>query len=155
MPTGRKFACLWPTERTQKRLEGVAKRFNLNTTIGFDGEKIEGPFPFHVTLVYSVEENIDYPNVEMPLGHILNLNGAVITTLGKAVVLKTTKPPKLLQIRDNLMRNIGATSQWPDYTPHVSLSYDPADIDKFAEPVPFWYKRLQWDRIQVKNSDSA
>jgi len=154
MPTGRKIAFLLPTDRTQRRLEGVAKRFGLNIGRDFDGRPVTH-FEFHMTLLYSVEDNLDYPNVTMPLGHILNVNGAVITTLGNAVVLKTTKNPKLLQVRDNLMKNIGGTSPYDGFIPHVSLSYDPVDIDRFEEPVPFWYKRLQFDRIVVKNSDSS
>jgi len=154
MPTGRKIAMLMPTEKTQRRLEGVAKRFMLNINRDYDGREVSF-FEFHLTLLYSQETDIDYPNVTMPLGHVLNLNGAVVTTLGNAVVLKTTKTPKLLQIRDNLIKNIGGTSPYDGFIPHVSLSYDPTDIDRFEEPVPFWYKRLQFDRIVVKNSDST
>lgn len=146
---GRKFACLLPTEKTRKRLENLSRRLNLDITKGYSGETVE-QFPYHLTLLYSVETDRDFPDVEMPLGHILSLNGSVVTHLGDAIVLKTTKTPKLLQIRNNLLKNLECTSPYDDFIPHVSLTY--IDNPDFDDPTPLWYKALYFDRIQIKTS---
>ena len=149
---GRKFACLIPSDRTIEKLKRLSTRFGFDTTVGYNGQKID-EFEYHMTLLFSVEEDIDYPDVTMPLGHPLSVNGAVVTKLGNAVVLRTTTNPKLLQVRNNMIKNIGGTSSYPDWIPHVSLTYALKDIDNFGdEPVPFWYKKLVFDKIMVKTS---
>lgn len=149
---GRKFACLVPTERTIEKLRRLSKRFDFDTSVGYDGNKVDDFF-YHMTLLYSKEEDIDYPNTRMPLGHTIRVNGAVITTLGNAVVLRTTTNPKLHQVRNNLVRNLCCTHSHPDWIPHVSLTYSKKDIDNFGtDPRPYWYKSLEFSEILVETS---
>lgn len=147
---GRKFACLVPTDKSMARLKRLSERLQLDISKGYDGNPVDA-FPYHLTLLYSKEEDLDYPNVEMPLGHILRVSGAYMTRLGNAIVLKTTLPQKLIQIRNNVINNLKATHSHDEFIPHISLTY--IDNKEFVDPTPLWHKPIYFDRLRIETSD--
>lgn len=147
---GRKFVCLVPTDRSMARLKRLSERLGFDTSKGYNGQPIDS-FPYHMTLLYSKEEDLDYPDVEVPLGQILRVSGSHISRLGNAIVLKTTITPKLIQIRNNVIKNLGATHTHDEFIPHVSLTY--IDKEDFEDPTPLWYKPIFFDKLRIETSD--
>lgn len=92
------------------------------------------PDDLHVTEAYS-REPFDWSGLRPDPGHVLAASGArTVQAFGKAIVL-TFESPKL-QERWRQFRAAGASWDFPDYSPHVTFTYDPGSVD-LAKVMPY------------------
>lgn len=92
------------------------------------------PDDLHVTEAYS-REPFDWSALRPDPGHVLAAGGArTVQAFGKAIVL-TFESPKL-QERWQQLRAAGASWDFPDYSPHVTFTYEPGSVD-LAKVEPF------------------
>lgn len=83
----------------------------------------------HVTVVYS-KKKMDWFSVPDGVDHYRNKyqkGDRSVEALGEAVVLKFESPD--LSARWQEFRDAGASWDYPSYMPHVSITYDPGDVD--------------------------
>lgn len=89
---------------------------------------------FHVTVCYS-KAKVEWDNVA-PRGDTITVSGGArqVELFGKAIVL--TFDSLDLQERNKELRSAGASSDFPSYRPHVTISYASEDFD-FSRVEPF------------------
>ncbi|QBX06151.1 hypothetical protein Va3_197 [Vibrio phage Va3] len=102
------------------------------------------PDKFHVTVLYS-RKQIDVPVVDTTFVATVEHIDCWKTQDGKYAVVAKMVCPELVERHDDLI-SIGGTHDYPDYTPHVTLSYDDAItpmpvnaevrlVDEYLEPL--------------------
>ncbi|CAM0099488.1 RNA ligase [Vibrio phage K567] len=89
------------------------------------------PDKFHVTVLYS-RNQIDVPAVDTTFVATIEYIDCWKTQDGKHAVVAKMKCPELVARHEDLI-SIGGTHDYPDYTPHVTLSYDDAITPLFVE----------------------
>lgn len=102
----------------------------------------------HVTVCFS-QEQVDWAEMPPRDPRPLHLVGGVrvVKQLGKAVVLRFTS--RTLQGRWQEFQDAGASHGFPDYQPHISLTFappadfDPARVAPYAGPLRFGPERFQ------------
>lgn len=105
---------------------------------------------YHVTVIYSrapcpEAENYNY---ELPItGHITGWK-IFDAPIGRCLVAHVDSS-KLQTINTELKRDYGATSDFPDYIPHITVSYD----YKGELPTEFPDMLVTFDKVQVKGLD--
>lgn len=118
----RKFVSLWLDDYSQKKMMNWASGLGFNTRIDYDGNPTDS-FDFHLTVFYtSNTSSITNDSIQLPQTRIIPEN---FDLLGKALdipVLKIEKTAPLLFIR-NHFESLGLEDEWPEWKPHVSLSY--------------------------------
>ncbi len=102
------------------------------------------PEKFHVTTLYS-RKQIDVPTVDTVFVAKVTYIDCWKTQGGKFAVVAKLVCPELTERHDDLI-SIGGTHDYPDYSPHVTLSYDDAItplqvdaeirlVDEYVEPL--------------------
>jgi hypothetical protein len=80
------------------------------------------PKDFHTTILYS-RKNIDVPVVEGSFASIGYYVDTWETKSGESVVVLKLRSERLTQRHEDLI-SIGGTHDYPDYSPHITLSYN-------------------------------
>jgi len=149
----KKYVCLQFNEATQNNFREFCHENNLDLTTSFSGAKqTETEFDFHITVWFSTNEptrplyngDIIIPPIKTfikPIGY------DVFGENKNCLVLKLYKSKSLLEIRDYYFRNYGLVDKFPEYAPHVTLTYAyngniPTSLPDFP---------LLVDRIQIKD----
>jgi len=109
------------------------------------------PSTYHTTIMYS---RTPVPKAEEYIGTYEGSNGTpkeweVFPTKnnGKCLVLKLDFP--IAVHLNNIFKSMGATSDYPDYKPHVTVAYDfQEDIDPTELSLPTFM--LHFDSLSVK-----
>ena len=87
--------------------------------------RLENPLDadkFHVTVLYS-RKQVDVPQSDAEYSAKIEYIDCWETKDGNHAVVAKMKCPELVARHDDLI-SIGGTHDYPDYTPHVTLSYD-------------------------------
>ncbi|AGN30373.1 hypothetical protein VPFG_00376 [Vibrio phage nt-1] len=111
------------------------------------------PDDFHVTVLFS-RKQIDVPTVDTTFVATVEQIDCWKTQDGKHAVVAKMTCPELVERHEDLI-SIGGTHDYPDYQPHVTLSYDDVItpmfvnaevrlVDEYIEPLD-----LNW----VANND--
>lgn len=105
----------------------------------------------HCTIIYSKQEMPAWPDPDTDRVTIRNASGREVMPLGDmgAVVLKFNAP--MFKERWQELHDLGAKSDYPDYTAHVTITYDGADVD--LENVEPFTGALQFGPEKLKEID--
>lgn len=87
------------------------------------------PKTFHLTVVYSRKE-LELPIFNRQVNWLCWASGFKIFDDSKCALVLTLISPEVVDSHYRYRLNNGATHDYPDFTPHLTLSYDvPADFD--------------------------
>lgn len=116
------YAAVRPTEHASHMLRTIMMKHNVLNAEPCD--------KLHVTLLYSRKHLPDYnPNPSLMFMATPEKFEIWPTKSGKNCLVLKMKSDMLVQRHKQLMADHQATYDYPEYTPHISLSYDAGDID--------------------------
>lgn len=107
------------------------------------------PSKFHVTVLYS-RKRVNVPVVERTFLAQLQYVDCWKTQDGNFAVVAKMSCPELVERHEDLI-SIGGTHDYPDYTPHITLSYDdkitPIEVSGDVRLVNEYVESLKLDWI--------
>lgn len=150
----RKYISVSYDTESQKNLTKWALDSGLDLSVGFDVEEQKiSDFDFHSTLIYSNEES-DLANAEISVERS-RVIPAAFGYLGPEknvpVIMLTAEP--LTAIMKHYSTTYGLTNSYPDYKPHISISYslEPTDITKLKMPTfPIFFDVIRIENVKYK-----
>lgn len=121
----KKFVGLFFDEKTNNDLIEFSTRLGFNLTQNHSGKSIDSKdFNFHLTLFYtSSEHNSQEGEYLIKPIELIPVSFGLLGSENSVPVLNIDFSTRLNSIR-NFYSNIGYKDVWPDYKPHVSLSYN-------------------------------
>ncbi len=133
-----KYVAVQYDEATQRKLRAWAKENGFDLTTKYDGTKQdEKDFDFHTTIFFTTSTH-NIPNHRKTIAPSGSAKVVDIMMLGvnnNIPVLKI-ESPAILRLRKHYEETYGMKDAWPEYKPHVSLSYssDLPDMTKVKLP---------------------
>ena len=149
-----KYIALYCDEETSQKLREWCDSNGFDLTKSYDGKELEpGEFKFHSTIWHTTSKHhlengktkITPVRAEIKSFECLGENNDI-------PVLKL-KSDELVELREKYQSEYNMEDQWPDYKPHVSLSYDRRDytdeLNRLTLPdFDVYYDTLVIDDIQ-------
>ena len=149
----RKYVAVVYDDETQVKLREWCIENGFDLTETYDGKDQDpSEFEFHSTVFYS-ENEIKMKNELLPLTHgeafpvkfkLLGENNDIPVLL--------VSSPDLNDIRDEY-KNQGLKDKWPDFLPHISLSYVRKDYDLKGLKLPEFRMKFGELKIEDINED--
>lgn len=113
------YCCSIFDETTNKKLKQYCQKYNIPNI----------PSDFHATMVYS-RVHVDFEPLEFVGVTIPAYNtGFSKWKTDKSWIIVLTLNSKWLNYRFREAKELGATWDFPEYSPHITLSYDAYDYD--------------------------
>ena len=145
----RKYVAVIYDEDSQQKLRDWCKTngFDLTKNYGGSDQNAED-FEFHTTISYSVNE-VAMKNEMLPLtsGEAFPVNFKLLGD-DKDVPVLVVSSPELNNIRGEFERR-GLKDKWPDYIPHISLSYVRKEYDLNGIKLPDF--RMKFGRLKIED----
>lgn len=150
----RKYVAAIYDEPTQERLREFCLRYGFDITHDYNGEEIPPEqFVFHTTIFFTTSQHkmsnavLPFRTPVIPIGFEL---------LGKEhdVPVFRVESENIRNLRNSFADVYGMQDEWPDFKPHLSLSYKYTGDGNFRILPDF---PLMTDRIVIKdqNEDNA
>ena len=149
----RKYVAVQYDEESQKKLREWAKENGFDLTAKYDGEKQnEKDFDFHTTIFYTSNEMEDLPEEpEYKLIESYSVTPMGFDLLGEEKnipVIKLAPEGMIVDLRKTYEK-IGMKDQWPEYLPHISLSYVRKSYDLSGLTLPTF--PITFNRVKVED----
>lgn len=143
------YVGLIPTDECQLRLNKYATENGFDIAKGYGGI----PFSFHLTILVSTNRSaIGRGNAY--LSSVISCKARALALLGVnadiPVILVKDQGMRLEGIRYAFERGNKLVPNFPDFVPHVTLSYN-WDTTKDLQAVPLPNFPIEFDRIQVED----
>lgn len=126
----KKFVYLEVDEHSSDLLRYWCKINDFNLLVNYDGfPQTEECFKFHLT-IFHTENEVEYSNGRYPIFPV-ELQFDRFEVLGEendVPVIKVKKTLELQLIRNKFV-DLGFKDKWPEWKPHISLSYDRKKYD--------------------------
>lgn len=126
----KKYVCLEFDEETNQTLRAYAKQNGFNISLDYNGNNIsEADYKFHVTIFYTTSTH-NTPNSKVQVNPFeICLNQLELLGENKDIpVIKLKNTGQIKRIRE-LFEMQGYRDVWPEYKPHISLSYERKKYD--------------------------
>lgn len=146
----KKFVCLYFDDNTNKQLMQYAINNGFNLEVGYDGDK-QNPkdFDFHITVFYtSTSHNTENTTIKIDPIRIELTKPLLLGKDKNVPVLGVRLTSKLRKLRD-IFQSQGYRDVWPNYKPHISLSYDKRSYDLSDMTLPNF--EIIANRLEIKN----
>ena len=150
----KKYIAVQYDPNTQDRLREWCNDNGFDLAVGYGGEPQDPKqFDFHTTIFYTSNE-IDYlgeePGYELP--EVYKATPIKIEMLGedKNIPVLLIKYDSMIKELREKYEDLGLEDKWPDYKPHISLSYAKTDIDTSNMKLPTF--DLNYDYVKVENT---
>jgi hypothetical protein len=144
-----KYIAVQYDEATQKKLREWAIKNGFDLTQDYDGNNQDAKdFDFHTTIFYSTSEH-DIKNEILQINRSRTAKVVDIEMLGvnnNIPVLKI-ESNDILKIRRYYEAEYDMKDAWPEYKPHISLSYSKNIIDTSKMKLPTFL--LTFDTIKI------
>lgn len=123
--------------------------FNFVNTLNIPNKT--DPQEYHSTIIYS-RNPVDASDYKFDKKIEANITEWKIfpTKTGKSCLVAIVDSKKLIKYNADLMKDYGATSDFPSYHPHITVSYD-LEIDTVPEELPSF--KITYDKITIKPLD--
>lgn len=147
----RKYVAVQYDNATQRKLRAWAKENGFDLTVNYDGSsQTEEDFDFHTTIFYS-ETKHDMNNdviALVPSGDAKVVDIMMLGEYNDIPVLKI-ESSAIQSIRKHFEDEYGMKDKWPEYKPHISLSYSKKlpDMSKVKPPA----FTLKFNRIEIND----
>jgi hypothetical protein len=153
MTMSRKYVAIVYDDDSQQKLRDWCEENGFDLTATYSGiDQPASAFEFHTTVFYSINE-VAMKNEVIPLTH-----GEAFPVKFKLlgdeenVPVLVVSSPGIKGIRDE-MANHGLMDKWPDYIPHISLSYARKDYDLTGMELPNFAMKFGYLKIEDINED--
>ena len=146
----KKYVCLTFTDETNAKLRQYALDNGFNLTVSYDDkpQKAED-FDFHITVFYTSSE-ADAKDVGT-----VDLEPFEVKISGFELLGDENDVPVLLVQRDKILNTIrkefvfiGYEDKWPDWKPHISLSYQ---RKQYAKPKKLPNFPIMVNKLSIEN----
>lgn len=146
----KKFVCILFTEETNELLRRFAMDNGFDLTVKYDGsaQKPE-QYKFHITTFYTTSVH-NTPNQIIKLDPF-ELKPSHFELLGEnhdVPVIKIKNEGGVKELRNSFVDQ-GYKDSWPDYKPHISLSYERKKYDMSKLKLPDF--PIIADRFSIEN----
>jgi 2'-5' RNA ligase len=148
--SSKKYIAVYYNEETQKNLRDWCGQNEFDLTVDHDGNpQSANQFKFHTTIFYSTNE-LYLKNVEKTISpFVVKPQGfAMLGSEFDIPVLKVKYEGNLKALRQKYEK-IGLQDEWPDYKPHISLSYARNKRDMSNLKMPDF--RLIIDKFRIED----
>jgi len=146
----RKNVCVVYDQTTQTNLRAWCEKNNFDLTVKYKGEKQKAEdFEFHTTLIYS-ENKLNLENVREEISGSSTCVGIDLLGENKDIPVIKIKSSSLLILRAKYEK-IGLKDKWPEYLPHISISYDKKQYDLSKIVLPSF--DLTYDVLKIEDVD--
>ena len=146
-----KYVSVIYNQDTQTKLRNWAKENGFDLSVDFDGkpQKPEN-FEFHTTIFYTTSKH-DLKNqiVTIPPNIAVPSSIIMIGVDSDIPVLKV-KSNAILNIRNQYKKTYGMKDAWPEYLPHISVSYSKTIPDLTKAKLPTF--DLVFDKLRVEDA---
>jgi hypothetical protein len=145
----RKYVAVVYDQETQRKLREWCEKNGFDLTKKYNGEdQSSKDFDFHTTVFYSVND-VSMKNRVLPLSHGEAFPQA-FKLLGenKDIPVLVVSSSDLNDLRD-FYENEGLEDRWPDYVPHISLSYARKDYDLTGLKLPDF--RMRFGELKIED----
>jgi len=147
----RKYVAITYDDKTQEKLRDWCAENRFDLSKSYNGEDQDpSDFEFHTTVFYS-ENEINMENQVLPLTHgeAFPVKFKLIGE-NKDIPVLLVSSSDLNDIRDEYERR-GLQDKWPDFLPHVSLSYVRKDYDLKGLKLPEF--RMKFGELKIEDID--
>lgn len=145
----RKYVAVIYDDESQRKMREWCQANGFDLTKTYNGED-QSPedFDFHTTIFYSVNE-VSMKNEVLPLTHGETFPRA-FKLLGenKDIPVLVVSSSDLNDLRD-IYRHEGLEDKWPDYIPHISLSYVGKNYDMSGLKLPDF--RMKFGELKIED----
>lgn len=148
-----KFVAIIYDDSTQEKLRQFCQKHGFDITQNYDGEVIEPTiFEFHTTIFFTTtkhrlenKEQTIQPNTVSPVKY------EMLGEDNDIPVLKVSGDD-IHKIRDYFSEEHDMRDAWPDWNPHISLSYVRKDYPN-TDSIPLPNFELMFDKIVIRDGD--
>ena len=148
-----KYICVVYDNNTQRLLNDWCEANGITHDKSYSGKNRYGPFKFHTTIFYSSTKH-DLQNRDIPTTGTVTVKGLELMGEENDILTLKVDSPDIQKIRSQY-EGIGMKDTWPEYKPHVSLSYDriknPKKLQSLIKPM----FDLKFDTIQISDIDDS
>lgn len=145
-----KFVAIIYDDATQKNLQRYCEQNGFDISKNYDGEE-QSPddFEFHTTVFYTITEH-KLKNGIKTLDKPLEVTPTELEFLGEMfdVPVLKVESEDLLHIRRHYQLKYDMQDAWPDYKPHISLSYNRENLPDI-ERMPLPDFPLIFDKLKI------
>jgi hypothetical protein len=133
----RKYVAVIYDDESQRKMREWCQANGFDLTKKYNGED-QSPedFDFHTTVFYSVNEVIMRNETVRLDPTEVTINGIKLLGENKDIPVLTIEPSGGIMNLRNYYEGLGLKDQWPDYIPHISLSYVRKDYDLTGLKLP-------------------
>lgn len=132
----RKYAAAYYDQETQEALSMWCTLNGFTHNLKYNGEPLIKPFGFHTTVTYS-NNKASILNGEYDVSpYTARAVGFKVLGQDREVPTLVVESGDLVNFNEYFKVGYGLVGSFPDYIPHVSLSYDPAFPDLSTIPLP-------------------
>ena len=146
----RKYICAVYDKMTQAKLAAWCIENGFDITVGYGGVKQKASdFEFHSTIVYSQSYHA-IPNdmIKVKKTLVKPIEMVYLGEKGDIPVIKISDTA-LAAHHDLLVKEFDVKEKWPDFKPHISVSYVPTDRDLKAIALPRF--PIYFDKIKIED----
>lgn len=133
----KKYVCLRFTEESSQKLMQYALVNGFDLTVDYDGNKQSAEkYDFHITVFYTTSTH--YVTNQVVSIKPFKVNYDKLDLLGEnkdVPVIKLKNSGQLKKIRE-LFEQQGFQDSWPNYLPHISMSYNKRHYDLSEMELP-------------------
>jgi hypothetical protein len=147
LPEEIKYVAIICDQSTQTKLINYCIKNNFNLEKSYDDEQ-QSPedFEFHVTIFFTNSLH-KIENKEEQLNDVISANPIKLEVFGqnKDVPVLKVEGDGISKLRKYFEKTYNMTDEWPDFKPHISLSYDrkPYNVDEIELPdFPIYFDKL-------------
>lgn len=129
---GGTYSCIIPSNETKE----LIFRFCSDLEI----ENLEDPDEYHCTIIYSSKSCPDVAKEDFGLPCAALMKGFKILGTDKKVLVMELYCPRATQLHNMFMEKYGATHDYPEYIPHITVAKDftgEVPIDIFDGDIEF------------------
>jgi hypothetical protein len=150
LPSTRKYVAVYYDSQTQTMLEEYCRQNGFDLTKSYSGEDgTPEEFRFHTTVFYTTTEH-KIPDSEKPIEGSVIPVGFELFGEDKNIPVLIVESDRLNEIRAEFEQRYRMKDEWPEYRPHISLSYAKDNIpDIHSVRLPDF--ELTFDTIKIES----
>jgi 2'-5' RNA ligase len=133
----RKYVSVQYDKESQNKLREWATKNGFNLSVNYDGvEQDPKEFDFHTTVFYSTNEvNLRNKSMRIPATEVTITKIKFLGENEDIPVLAIEPTKGIRELREHF-ESLGLEDKWPEYQPHISLSYAKEQKDTSGIKLP-------------------
>jgi len=144
----RKYVCVKYNAATQKKLRDWCQDNDFNLAVGFKGrEQNPEDFTFHTTIFYS-ENRLDLAPTKKDSSGSVKVVGIKLLGEDSDIPVLGIQSDDIQKLRKEY-DDLGLKDKWPDYIPHISVSYERKQYDLSKIQLPTF--NLIFDELVIED----